>query len=121
MLALCTNLAGQNSTEDAPNCKDLKLLFRLPGCFIQVFDNEDFDQVAIRTGPHKEENDAVKPLEGVVENLSCACLGQLSPLHVIRNASAALQKAGYQAVFNGKGWKRIFRPPDVTPGSGLWR
>ena len=102
MLALCANLAGQNSTEDAPNCKDSKLLSRLPGCFIQVCDNKDFDQLAIRTGPHKEENDAVKTLEGVVENLSYECPGKLSPLQVIRNASAALQKAGYQAVFNGK-------------------
>ena len=102
LIALSAILPAQNSTEDAQGCKDSKLLTRLPGCLIQTCDNKDFDQAAIRTGPHKEENDAVKTLEGVVEILSYECSGKTSPLQVVRNSASALQKAGYQPVFNGK-------------------
>ena len=102
LLVLCTNILAQSPTEDAQNCKDSKLLSRLPGCFIQSCENKEFDQLAIRTGPYKEENDAVKSLEGVVENMAYECPGKLSPLQVVRNAATALQRAGYQSVFNGK-------------------
>ena len=98
----CAMLTAQNSTEDAPGCKDSKLLSRLSGCFIQTCESKEFDQAIIRTGLHKEENDAVKTLEGVVEILGFECSGKTSPLQVIRNTGAALQKAGYQQVFNGK-------------------
>jgi OOP family OmpA-OmpF porin len=101
LIAFSATLLAQ-STEDAPGCKDSKLLTRLPGCFIQACDNKDFDQAAIRTGPHKEENDPVKTLEGAVETLSFECSGKTSPLQVVRNSAAALQKSGYQPVFNGK-------------------
>ena len=90
------------ATEDLAECKDSKLLTRLPGCFISACESRDFDQATIRTGPHKEENDAVKTLEGKVEKLSYECSGKTSPLQVVRNSAAALQKAGYQPVFNGK-------------------
>ncbi len=102
LLVVCTNILAQNSTEDAQNCKDSKLLSRLPGCFIKVCDNKEFDQQAVRTGPRKKENDAVKSLEGVVENIEYECPGRLSPLQVVQNAATALQRAGYQSVFNGK-------------------
>lgn len=102
LIASPATLSAQNSTEDAQGCKDSKLLTRLPGCFIQTCESKDFDQAAIRTGPHKEENDAVKTLEGAVETLSYECSGKTSPLQVVRNSAAALQKAGYQPVFNGK-------------------
>ncbi len=58
--------------------------------------------MTIRTGQHREENDAVKTLEGAVEILNYECSGKTSPLQVVRNSAAALQKAGYQPVFNGK-------------------
>lgn len=102
LTASCAMLYAQNSTEDAPGCKDSKLLGRLPGCFIQTCESKEFDQAIIRTGPHKEENDAVKTMEGVVEILGFECSGKTSPLQVVRNTGAALQKAGYQTVFNGK-------------------
>src|SRR5947209_1297205 len=95
-------LSAQNATEDAQGCKDSKLLTRLPGCFIQTCESKEFDQASIRTGPPKEENDAVKTLEGAVEILNYECSGKTSPLQVVRNSAAALQKAGYQPVFNGK-------------------
>jgi len=65
-------------------------------------DNKEFDQAVIRTGPHKEENDAVKTLEGATEILNFECSGKTSPLQVVRNSTAAMQKAGYQMVHNGK-------------------
>jgi outer membrane protein OmpA-like peptidoglycan-associated protein len=101
LFAFSASLPAQ-VTEDAEGCKDPKLLTRLPGCFIQACESKDFDQAAVRTGPHKEENDAVKTLEGAVELRSYECSGRTSPLQVVRNSAAALQKAGYQAVFNGK-------------------
>src|SRR5205085_11986059 len=101
-IALSAILPAQNSTEDAPGCKDSKLLSRLPGCFIQTCDSKDFDQAVIRTGLHKEENDAIKTLEGGVEIVAYECSGKTSPLQVVRNSASALQKAGYQPVFNGK-------------------
>ena len=90
------------TTEDAQGCKDSKLLTRLPGCFIESCQNKDFDQANIRTGPHKEENDAIKTLEGSVEILDFQCSAKTSPLQLIRNSQAALQKAGYLPVFNGR-------------------
>ena len=53
LLVLCANILAQNVTEDAQSCKDSKLLSRLPGCFIQSCENKEFDQQAVRTGPHK--------------------------------------------------------------------
>lgn len=47
---------------------------------MQACESKEFDQVTIRTGPHKELNDAVKPLEGIIENLTYKCAGKLSPL-----------------------------------------
>ena len=102
LIAGIATLSAQNSTEDSPGCKDSKLLTRMPGCFIQSCENKDFDQLVIRTGPHKEQDDAVKTLEGVVENLAYECSGKTSPLQVVRNSAAAMQKAGFQPVFNGR-------------------
>ena len=102
LIAGIATLSAQNSTEDYPGCKDSKLLTRMPGCFIQSCENKDFDQLVIRTGPHKEQDDAVKTLEGVVENLAYECSGKTSPLQVVRNSTAAMQKAGFLPVFNGK-------------------
>ena len=102
MIAFSATLAAQSITEDAEGCKDHKLLTRLPGCFIASCASKDFDQAAIRTGPHKEENDPVKTLEGAVEIRNYECSGKTSPLQVVRNVASALQKAGYQPVFNGK-------------------
>ena len=96
-----TTLAAQ-LTEDSQGCKDPKLLTRLPGCFIETCETKDFDQLAIRTGAYKEENDPVKTLEGAVEIRAYQCSGKTSPLQVVRNSAAALLKAGYQPVFNGK-------------------
>ena len=95
-------VSAQGITEDAPDCKDSKRLSRLPGCFIESCESKDFNELAIRTGPHKDENDAVKTMEGAVEVIAYQCSGKTSPLQVVRNAAAALQKAGYQTVFNGK-------------------
>src|SRR6187399_2562546 len=95
-------VSAQGITEDASDCKDSKRLSRLPGCFIESCESKDFNELAIRTGPHKEENDAVKTMEGAVEIIAYQCSGKTSPLQVVRNAAAALQKAGYQTVFNGK-------------------
>jgi len=95
-------LVAQEATEDAAGCKDSKLLSRLAGCFITACEAKEFDQMSIRTGPHKEENDAVKTMEGAAETLTYECSGKTSPLAVIRNTAAAVQKAGFQAVFNGK-------------------
>jgi len=95
-------VSAQGITEDAPDCKDSKRLSRLPGCFIESCESKDFNELAIRTGPHKDENDAVKTMEGAVEVIAYQCGGKTSPLQVVRNAAAALQKAGYQTVFNGK-------------------
>jgi OmpA-OmpF porin, OOP family len=89
-------------TEDLEGCKDSKLLSRLPGCFIEACENKEFDQAVIRTGPPKEPNDAVKTLEGAVEILRYQCSGKTSPLQVVRNSAAAMQKAQYQIVHNGK-------------------
>src|SRR6266852_3699455 len=101
LIALSATLSAQ-PTEDYAGCKDSKLLTRLPGCFIQSCDNKEFDQLVIRTGPHKEENDAVKTLEGAVEVLEFQCSGKTSPLQVVRNSAAAMQKSGFQPVHNGK-------------------
>jgi len=100
-IVFSTTLAAQ-LTEDSQGCKDPKLLTRLPGCFIESCETKDFDQLAIRNGAHKDENDPVKTLEGAVETRAYQCSGKTSPLQVVRNSAAALLKAGYQSVFNGK-------------------
>ncbi len=101
LLVFSSALAAQ-STEDVQGCKDSKLLTRLPGCFIASCESKDFDQAAIRNGPHKEENDSVLTLEGAVEIVTYECSGKTSPLQIVRNSAAALQRAGFQSIHNGK-------------------
>jgi OmpA-OmpF porin, OOP family len=94
--------SAQGIDSDYENCKDSKLLTRLPSCLIQACESREFDEMVIRTGPHKEDNDAVKTLEGITEKLDFQCSGKLSPLQVVRNSATAMQTAGYRPVFSGK-------------------
>lgn len=82
---------------DAEGCKESKLLSRMPGCSIAECTNKDFDAADLVINKEAE----TKTVEGVLEQQTLACPAKYSPLQLVRNAEAALKKAGYTIVFTG--------------------
>jgi outer membrane protein OmpA-like peptidoglycan-associated protein len=86
--------------EDAEGCKDSATLSRMNSCRIEACDKKDFDSGDIRIGVTDAD---FKAVEGEVERYTYRCEENVSFLAVVRNAKAALERAGYTIVFNGKG------------------
>jgi OOP family OmpA-OmpF porin len=90
--------AAQEPGVDAEDCKESKLLSRMPGCGIFECSRKEFDSATIIINKAGE----TKELEGEVENLKLACPATLSQLQIVRNAEAALKKAGYTILWSGR-------------------
>ena len=116
---LCTpfTLPAQQLDPDAEGCKDSKLLTRMRGCVINQCSNKDFDAVEVQIGV-KDGEPQMKNLEGQVESITYQCPANISMLQVVRNADAALRKAGFKIVFSGKGYAD--RPLVTAQKEGLW-
>ncbi|MFA5909913.1 MAG: OmpA family protein [Vicinamibacterales bacterium] len=98
--------------EDTCKGKDSALLSRMPGCGLyectkKAFDA--FDMVVNKAGEMETK-------EGSAEQLKYICPVTTSPLQLMRNAEAALRKAGYSPVFSGKHENHDF--PAVTMRKG---
>lgn len=95
--ALAAPASAQDPAVDAEGCKESKLLSRMPGCIIESCGAKEFDSAELVINKEAE----TKALEGAVEQLTLTCPGKSSPLQIMRNAEAALRKAGYTIMFAG--------------------
>lgn len=98
-LAIGAPASAQEPGVDEVECKgkDSALLSRMPGCGIASCEAKDYDAADIIQNRQGDE----KSLEGRVEILTFACPATQSSLQIIRNAEAALRKAGYTIVVAG--------------------
>ncbi len=96
-LVLPAPLLAQEPGKDEDGCKESALLSRMPGCGVYQCEAKDYDAADIIQNRQGDE----KSLEGRVETLYLACPANQSSLQIIRNAEAALRKAGYTIVVAG--------------------
>lgn len=99
-LLLCSAAAveAQEPGVDEEGCKESKLLARMPGCGIWQCAVKDFDSADLVINKAGE----TKTLEGAVDAQTLVCPANMSHLQLVRNAEAALKKAGYSIDFSGK-------------------
>lgn len=89
---------AQEPGVDDENCKESKLLSRMPGCGIFECSSKEFDAAELVVNMKGE----TKSLEGAVEYQKLICPAKLSPLQLARNVEAALKKAGYAVTVAGR-------------------
>jgi OmpA-OmpF porin, OOP family len=103
---------AQTPGEDENDCKPSPLMSRMPGCGVYQCTKKDFDSIELVINKAGE----MKTLEGAIDEVVLACPTSASPLQLLRNAEAALKKAGYTIVFSGKHENHDF--PAVTGQKG---
>lgn len=89
---------AQTPGVDENDCKPSPLMSRMPGCGIYECSRKDFDSFDVVINKDAE----TKTLEGEVDHSKLICAANGSQLQLVRNAEAALKKAGYTVVFAGK-------------------
>lgn len=91
---------AQEPGVDEEDCKgkDSALLSRMPGCGLYECTKKDFDAFDLVINKDGE----MQSHEGAGEQLKYICAATTSPLQLLRNAEAALRKAGYTTVFSGR-------------------
>lgn len=99
-LAVAGPAWAQEPGVDEEDCKgkDSALLSRMPGCGLYECTKKDFDAFDLVINKDGE----MQSHEGAGEELKYICAATTSPLQLLRNAEAALRKAGYTAVFSGR-------------------
>ena len=90
--------AQEPGQPDEEGCKPSPLLTRMTGCSIYECTKKDFDSFEVILNKDAE----TKELEGAVDQGKYVCPVAMSQLQLMRNAQAALTKAGYKTVFSGK-------------------
>ncbi|MDP3719126.1 MAG: OmpA family protein [Acidobacteriota bacterium] len=90
--------AQEPGEPDVEGCKPSPLVSRMTGCQIYECSAKDFDAWEVVINKAGE----TKTLEGAGDHNKFACPATISHLQLQRNLEAALQKAGYQMVFNGR-------------------
>jgi OmpA-OmpF porin, OOP family len=103
---------AQTPGVDENDCKPSPLMSRMPGCGVYQCTNKDFD--AIELVMNKDGD--MKEFEGAIDEVVLACATTASPLQLMRNAEAALKKAGYTIVFSGR--HQNSDSPAVTANKG---
>lgn len=91
---------AQEPGVDEEDCKgkDSALLSRMPGCGLYECVKKEFDAFDLVINKDGE----MQSHEGAGEQLKYICAATTSPLQLLRNAEAALRKAGYTTVFSGR-------------------
>lgn len=89
---------GQEPGQDENDCAPSPLMSRMPGCGAYECTRKEFDAMELVINKAGE----MKSLEGAIDEVVFACPATGSPLQLLRNADAALRKAGYTIVFSGK-------------------
>ncbi len=100
VLALAIPAWAQEPGVDEDECKgkDTALLSRMPGCGLYECSKKEFDAYDLVINKDGE----TQTHEGAGEQLNYVCPATASPLQLLRNAEAALRKAGSTVVFTGK-------------------
>jgi OmpA-OmpF porin, OOP family len=117
-LVVVCPLVAQELDPDAEGCRDSKILSRMPKCRIDNCDIKDFDEADIRTSVDLENGPKTQHVEGAKEYFEYVCDASVSYLNIVRNAEAALKKAGFTIVFSGKGQNE--RPALAARKGGVW-
>ena len=89
---------AQEPGVDENDCKPSPLLTRMPGCGIFECSKKSFDSFDVVINKAGE----TRTLEGEIDHSKLICPASNSHLQLLRNAEAALKKAGYTTVFSGK-------------------
>jgi outer membrane protein OmpA-like peptidoglycan-associated protein len=103
MLVACTLIATplwaqEPGQPDEEGCQPSPLLTRMAGCTIYECMKKDFDAFEVIINKDAE----TKELEGAVDQGKYVCPTSMSQLQLLRNAQAALTRAGYKTIFSGK-------------------
>lgn len=86
--------------QDIDGSKDNPLISRYPGSFIVRYDQKEFDEYDLPVGKSKSDGTpTAKHLEGKVTVIRYEYPHERSDLEVYRNYQQALQRAGFQEVF----------------------
>lgn len=95
--------------EDYPGSKDHPALRRYPGSAIVFYDQREFDEYSLLLGPVRStaekdvENAQKRRLEGKVTKITYEGPPGRSNFEVFKNYELALEKAGYEVLYRGKG------------------
>ena len=88
---------------DEPGCKDSALLARITGCSIIQCDSKmDAENVKIAGGVAADGTSQDEVLDGAMETIYYLCPAKISVNSVVKLSEAALIKAGFKMVFNGR-------------------
>jgi outer membrane protein OmpA-like peptidoglycan-associated protein len=88
--------------EDEPGCKDTTILPRIPGCSIIQCDNKDTDTLEIQVGVSTDGAVQKEVMDGNSEVIYYLCPARVTLSNIVKQSDAALTKAGFKTVFNGK-------------------
>lgn len=96
-MAAASSAHAQEPGVDEEGCTESKLLSRMPGCGIYECSRKEYDAADIVLNMAGQ----TKSVEGELEQMKLICPSKYSPLQILRNAEAALKKAGYTIVHSG--------------------
>jgi outer membrane protein OmpA-like peptidoglycan-associated protein len=88
--------------EDEAGCKESALMPRLAGCSIIQCDTKEADTLEIYVGASTDGAVQKEAMDGPSEVLYYLCPSKLSLANIVKNSEAALLKAGFKQVYNGK-------------------
>lgn len=88
--------------EDEEGCKDSPLLPRIPGCSIIQCDSKESASLDIHIGASTDGAPLKEMMEGPAEVVYYLCPARISLAQIVKVSEAALAKAGYKTVYNGK-------------------
>lgn len=88
--------------EDEPGCKDSILMPRLPGCSIIQCDSKESDTLTIQVGVSPEGVIQKELMDGSSEVIYYLCPAKTTLSQIVKSSDAALVKAGFKTVYNGK-------------------
>ncbi|HSP86990.1 MAG TPA: OmpA family protein [Ignavibacteriaceae bacterium] len=93
-------LKAQN---DIPGSKDHPLITRYPGSYIAYYEEQQFDEYSIATGPQTgyKKIDKWLPVEGKFTRIYYVVKGEVTITEVYRNYLSAIEKAGFKILAKG--------------------
>lgn len=88
--------------EDEEGCKDSALMPRIAGCSIIQCGTKEMDTLELVTAATPDGALQKEAADGPSEVIYYLCPGKTAPAAIVKQAEAALVKAGYKAVFKGE-------------------
>jgi outer membrane protein OmpA-like peptidoglycan-associated protein len=85
---------AQDTPPDADGCKDTPLITRMPGSFIAICTDKEYDQFTMPVGKNAD-GEIDKTFEGEYHDWTFNTREGVSEIQVFRNVEAALKKGGF--------------------------